>query len=254
MPKVLYFSDPSNKRPGIGATIRLDSGEPCLISVAKNWVRVRKSRLGFLGPLLYDEKDAAETANALALLFPDDLLPPGFTNPILRAFANAVLHCSTCAEAAVALNEAVAKAGKLATGDAQIISEYATFLAETTTRPDCFYDESVLPYPKKVIIAAIEREIVRAPLDEWVDWLNTSGLFLWNFQDGVGAAPLPLTGFDVSQLPRGNTPDDLDKLKQIMVDPNVKRAEERAESFKAIAQREAKEIEERLKAAVRRRS
>jgi hypothetical protein len=43
MAKVLFFSDPSNGRPGLGATIRLDSGEPCIISIAPpGWVRVKK--------------------------------------------------------------------------------------------------------------------------------------------------------------------------------------------------------------------
>jgi len=110
MPKVLFFADPSNGRPGLGATIRLDSGEPCLISIAQTGVRVRKTRFGFLGPVLYSEKNvyqAAATAKALSERFPNNLLPTEFSNPVLRAFANAVLHCSTCAEVAVTLNEAL---------------------------------------------------------------------------------------------------------------------------------------------------
>jgi hypothetical protein len=56
MPKVLYFADPSNKRPGVGATIKLDSGEPCIVSIAQSGVRVKKTRLGFFGAVLYEEK------------------------------------------------------------------------------------------------------------------------------------------------------------------------------------------------------
>ncbi len=129
MPKVLFFSDPSNKRPGLGATIQLDSGEPCLISIAKNWVRVKKSRLGFWGTLLYNQKDATETAKALLFLFPDNRLPAGFTNPILYAFANAVMHCSSCTEVAIVLNKAVSEAQKVwakdnnAVSDVQIVSD-----------------------------------------------------------------------------------------------------------------------------------
>ena len=41
--------------------------------------------------------------------------------------------------------------------DLKIVSEYATFLEVTTTRPDCFYDASALPHPRETIIAAIER-------------------------------------------------------------------------------------------------
>jgi hypothetical protein len=110
MPKVLFFAEPSNGRPGLGATIRLDSGEPCLISIAQTGVRVKKTRFGFLGPVLYNEENvyrAAATARALSERFPNNLLPAEFSNPVLRAFANAVLHCSTCAEVAVTLNEAL---------------------------------------------------------------------------------------------------------------------------------------------------
>lgn len=108
MPKVLNFADPSNGRPGLGATIQLDNGEPCLISIAQTGMLVKKSRFGFMGPVLYNEKNiyqAAATAKALSERFPDSLLPPGFTDPVLSAFANAVLHCASCAEVAVTLNE-----------------------------------------------------------------------------------------------------------------------------------------------------
>ena len=74
---------------------------------------MKKSRFGWLGPILYHEKNlykAASTAIALNVLFPDNLLPTGFTDPALRAFANAVLHCSTCAEVAIILNEATIRA------------------------------------------------------------------------------------------------------------------------------------------------
>src|SRR5271165_5458021 len=113
MPTLLHFADPSNKRPGLGATIRLDSGEPCTISVARVGVLVRKSRFGLFGPVLYNEKNlyrAAATAKALSERFTRNLLPSGFTDPVLSAFANAIFHCSTCAEVAVTLNEALTPA------------------------------------------------------------------------------------------------------------------------------------------------
>jgi hypothetical protein len=114
MATVPHFADVSNRRPGRGATIRLDSGEPCLVSIARTGVRVRKSRLGFFGPILYNEKNvyqAALTAQALDMLFPDRLLPPGFVDSVLSAFANAIMHCATCAEVAITLNRATDKAG-----------------------------------------------------------------------------------------------------------------------------------------------
>jgi hypothetical protein len=90
-------------------TIRLPSGEPCLISVAQAGVRVKKSRLGWLGAVLYDERNAykaAATGIALSRLFPTNLLPVQIRNPVLQAFANAVWHCQTAAEVARVLYEA----------------------------------------------------------------------------------------------------------------------------------------------------
>lgn len=109
MPKVLFFSDPSNGRPGLGATIRLDSGEPCMISIAADWVRVKKTRWGLWGQLLFAAKDARvskHTAVNLRNQFPNNLLPPGFTDRLLIAFANAVMHCKTADEVARVLNDA----------------------------------------------------------------------------------------------------------------------------------------------------
>jgi hypothetical protein len=113
MPTVLYFADPSNRRPGRGATIRLDSGERCLLSIAQSGVLVKKSRFGWFGTILYNEKNiykAAETALALDLLFPIKQLSAGFTDPVFISYANAIWHCANCTEVAITLNEAVSKA------------------------------------------------------------------------------------------------------------------------------------------------
>jgi hypothetical protein len=115
MPTILYFAD--SNLGGRGATIRLDSGEPCLLSIARTSVRVRKSRLGWFGAILYEEKvlyKAAQTAAALNILFPnDDVVPRNIKDSSLRAFMNAILNCSTCAEVATLLNEAVMRTKKL---------------------------------------------------------------------------------------------------------------------------------------------
>jgi hypothetical protein len=90
--------------------MRLDSGEPCLISVAQTGVRVKKSRFGFFGALLYNETNvyqAARTGIALDELFPTDRLPVTIKSPVLRAFANAAWHCATAAEVAITLNRAL---------------------------------------------------------------------------------------------------------------------------------------------------
>jgi hypothetical protein len=115
MPSVIYFADPSNRRPGRGATILLDSGERCIVSLARTSVLV-KARSMWFGAVLYKEENlynAARTAAALTALFPESLLPPVFTDPSLSAFANAIMHCSTCGEVAVVCNEAIGRTEKL---------------------------------------------------------------------------------------------------------------------------------------------
>ena len=94
---------------GCYANIRMDNGDPCFIGVAQTGVLVKKSKLGWLGAKLYDEKlvyNAAKTAQALAKMYPEKLTPEDMTNPVLDAFTNAVLHCSTLAEATIVINEA----------------------------------------------------------------------------------------------------------------------------------------------------
>ena len=98
---------------GRGITDRFDNSEPCTLSIARASVRVRKSRYGLFGATLYEEKvvyKSARTALALAYLYRDYLLPPGFNDPVLRAFANAIMHCGSCSEVSAVLNEAVARA------------------------------------------------------------------------------------------------------------------------------------------------
>lgn len=255
MPKVLFYSDPSNRRPGLGATIQLDSGEPCLMSIAPGWVRVRKSRTGLFGPTLYNVRNAhktAETARALTYLYPDNYLPTGFTDPVLCAFANAILHCATCREVGVVLNEAITRADKQAAQDMDIVSDLGGLMANLTIRPDAFYDVSVLPHPKEAIIAAIERQILWAPNQELVQLLITGSLFLWNFHHGVGDIPLLWLGEDLGPAHRGEmTPEILNEIKRkaerIANNPNKNRVEQ----FMTIADRENKLIDERIAAAVR---
>lgn len=101
-----------DSRTGCYANIRMDNGDPCFISVAKSGVLVKKSRMGFLGAKLYEQgvQEAAMTAKALAYLLDAMPAPEGITNPVLKSFTNAVLHCSTVAEATRILNSAVSVA------------------------------------------------------------------------------------------------------------------------------------------------
>jgi len=105
--------------------------------------------------------------------------------------------------------------------DAKIISDYAAFMTKSTTQVDCLFDVNLLPHSKEAIVTAIEREIVRSPLESYVEWLQTGAASLWNFLEGVGTIPLPLKGID----------------------------QRKAESFKAVAEREHKRIGERIAAA-----
>jgi hypothetical protein len=44
--------------------------------------------------------------------------------------------------------EAAVSDAERAEKDAKVVFAFSDFCEETTTRPDCFYDESVLPHPK----------------------------------------------------------------------------------------------------------
>jgi hypothetical protein len=114
MPRLVFSSETA----GCGATIELDNGDTCLISVAQAGVLVRSYRKGFFsaivgsffGPTLYNEKNvylAAKTAASLKSQFPEQISHLDFANPMLRAFANAVWNCASAAEVAVVLNEAI---------------------------------------------------------------------------------------------------------------------------------------------------
>ena len=111
--KLLYYSE----RLGCGATFELDDKNKCMISVARSGVLVKSypGRFSFFGSTLYNEKNVysvGRTATALSLLFPEKRTSVVFKNPVLAAFANAVCQCSTAAEVATTLNEAVITADK----------------------------------------------------------------------------------------------------------------------------------------------
>ena len=116
MGKLLYFSETN----GLGATVRLDSGEPCSVSISKGIrgsVIVKKSRFGFFGSVLYKDKfahfQALKTADEINARFPIDIVQADIGDPVLRAFTNAILHCSSCREIATTLAEVAAVAHKI---------------------------------------------------------------------------------------------------------------------------------------------
>lgn len=119
MPKLLR----SSETVGCGATIELDNNEVVYVSLAQTGVLVRlwdmrggfiKSTISnFFGPILYNEKNVyknAQTAQALNIMFPQQIPALSFKNPVLAVFSNAIWHCSSAAEVCATLNEALAKA------------------------------------------------------------------------------------------------------------------------------------------------
>ena len=147
--------------------------------------------------------------------------------------------------------EAVASDDKQANSDRKIVSDYATFLEKTETRQDCFYDASALPHPKETIIAAIEREIIRSPREEYVDWLRNGAVFMWSYLEGVGPYPMPFPGVDTSQPPRGSASADPHvELRQIIASTEFQRDVERSANFLTIAEEESNEVERRIAAAI----
>jgi len=106
MTKLVDFTDNGKACYSI---VQMSNGDPCWIGIAQTGILVKKSRLGFLGAKLYEEKNAykaAMTAKTLSFKYPDDLTPNDMFNPVLQSITNAVLHCDNVAEVAIVLNEA----------------------------------------------------------------------------------------------------------------------------------------------------
>ena len=254
--ELLYWSETI----GCGATIKLCSNEICAVSIARSGVLVKSSRMGkfrrrsvgFFGTVLYNERNvykAAQTAIALDDLFPDKGVPVTFCNPVLRAYANAIWKCSTAAEVGITLNELIAKAEAQAKTDKRIVDDLADMMAQGRTRPLAFYDVSLLPYSKEIILKAIEREILREPSDARIELLKVGALFLTTFQEGIGSKPLFELGLDLDEL-RRRAPDPREQLRIVAESAEV----ERVRHFQSLKEIGTDQIIARLKAAVRSRN
>jgi hypothetical protein len=262
----------SSETAGCGATIELDNGEVVYVSIAQTGVLVRKWDMNggliksllsnFFGPTLYNESSVyknAQTARALSLIYPEQASPLSFKNPVLAAFSNAIWHCSSAAEVCTVLNEAVAKfsdaervvdavpaSGDFKNSDGKIVSDLADLMAAGELKPDAFYDISVLPHPKEDILLAIEREILREPLDARAEWLAVGAAFLPSFQQGIGLKPLFWIGADLAGLER-STPDVKEQRRVLAHSPD--RA--RADRYFALMKIESDQIQTRIDAAMR---
>jgi hypothetical protein len=95
------------------AHLRMDDDSPCLIRLSQNGVVVKRSKLGLFGATVYDEQDestTAMTAKALTCLFPRQRVPNDMRSPVLRAFVNAAMHCTTLADVAEVYRTAIREA------------------------------------------------------------------------------------------------------------------------------------------------
>jgi hypothetical protein len=109
MAEVVYFADKSNRHLGLGATIRLDSAETCIVSFASNGVRVRRRRWIWFGDPLFVEHEPLRVgmiAYELMEACPESTIPPGMVTFALIAFTKAILSCRSCAEVTKELNAA----------------------------------------------------------------------------------------------------------------------------------------------------
>jgi hypothetical protein len=269
MTKLHSYKDSLAFPPGCFANIRMDNGDPCYISVAQTGVLVKKSRLGWFGAKLYDEKlvyRAAKTAQLLAGMYPEKLTPEDMTNPILDAFTNAVLHCSTLGEATVLMNQALEKR-EVANADQgaatqtvsmteenrreaeerlRIVSDYGEFIERNPPVAN-IWDVKYLPHDKETILDAICLEIVRQTDEKLLNALEVSAVFLAYFQEGVGVKPLSQLGVDLTSADRASrSADDLKALaEQIAGNPD----RERYEALLPLVHENEQEISARLAAA-----
>jgi len=85
----------------------MDNNDPCWISVANSGVLIKKSKIGLFGTKVYEKHiaDSANAAYALSKRYRNVLTPPEMRHPLLKAFTNAVLHCTSLEEAKSVLNE-----------------------------------------------------------------------------------------------------------------------------------------------------
>jgi hypothetical protein len=216
--KILSPGEFSGLALGCGANVRFENGEPCMLSIAQSGIRVKKSRFGLLGAVLYDEANAfinARRTGALAYLFPDTLFPNEISNPNLRAFFNAILHCRNAAEVSVTLNQAIELAEKRAgcKFDEMSVSGFPPWArsssgAEKPTTPKTVDDVlsvygalleryplavmnvAMLPILKKQMKVLLKGLYAKAATADLQNTFEVGFHLLSHFQEGVGATPI----------------------------------------------------------------
>jgi hypothetical protein len=98
---------------GCFAKLQMNNGDYCYICMSVGRVLAKKSKFGLFGAQLFDERngfEAAMTAKALNYLYPHQRIPADLNNPILCAFTNAALHCSSLPQVSRVFHNAIADA------------------------------------------------------------------------------------------------------------------------------------------------
>ena len=106
MGKVLAFSHPP--KVGHWCRIQMDDGDPCWISIGKDTVIIKKSKLGIFGKKIFEKGPIIEIYARLSKLdemFPKKLTPEDMTSLALKYFTNAALNSSSLDEFKVALDK-----------------------------------------------------------------------------------------------------------------------------------------------------
>ena len=110
MGKLIRFQDDQH---GCFARVDWENGEPAFISIAQSGVLVKRSRMGFFGTKLYDERSIHDCV-AMSRVLDDQVLkeeslislPNNLTSPILQSFTRLALETGSAAEFCAAIGAA----------------------------------------------------------------------------------------------------------------------------------------------------
>ena len=96
--------------PKVGhwSRVKMDSSEPCWISISQQGVLIKKSTLGLFGKVIIDLRPIDEVYAGLSKLdkmFEKKLTPDDMTSFVLKYFTNAALNCSNLDELKAALEK-----------------------------------------------------------------------------------------------------------------------------------------------------
>lgn len=143
-------------------------------------------------------------------------------------------------ERVISIIESVAIATGHAKTDSEIVGAFTTFCVDGKTEPGFIYDVSVLPYPKHAIVGALERQIVLEAADVRAEWLQQGQMFVWEFLEGVGSAPVPS-----SRLRPDATPEQIREFAQRIAEGN-----DRSDRLWSLALEEAERVRQRINVAL----